>query len=207
MLESSTALLIRHGEKPGHPCAKDTKGDVDLSALGVERAEAYIQYFESYVATAVDGSQPEPIKVDYLFASANTGSSRRPVETLTPLAAASGLPFDTDIADDCYTQAITVLQDPKYAGANILACWHHGKIMDFANALLVVNGQPVPTLPLASTWPDAYDCHTFGWVLQIRYDGQGIVMPEWTRCFNERLMPDDTIEPPQIQQAVTDQRA
>jgi hypothetical protein len=204
MLANSTVLLVRHGEKPGsNPCSKDAPGDVDLSAYGVERAEAYVQYFESYVATAVDGTQSQPIKLDYLFASANTNSSWRPVETLTPLAAATKLPFDTTVPDDSYGDLITtVLPDAKYAGANILICWHHGKIMDFANALLLVNNQAKPNLPPASTWPDAYDCHTFGWLLQIRYDGDGTVMPDWTRCINEHLMPDDTIDPPGVAAAV-----
>src|ERR1700722_3289480 len=31
MLENSTILMVRHGEKPGNPCGKDTKGDYDLS--------------------------------------------------------------------------------------------------------------------------------------------------------------------------------
>jgi hypothetical protein len=196
MLENSAILLVRHGEKPGDPCSADTKGIVDLSPLGQERAARYVQYFDTYVATTVDGTESEPIRLDYLFAAANTNSSHRPVETLTPLANASGLPFDTDISDNSFPDLVTLLQDQEYAGASILVCWHHGKIMALAKALLTVNGQPLPNLPPGSTWPGTYDCCVFGWVLQIRYDAHGIVMPDWTRCFNEHLMPDDTIDPP-----------
>jgi hypothetical protein len=78
------------------------------------------------------------------------------------------LPFTKDIVDDSYPELITLLEGQQYAKANILICWHHGKIMDFASALLAVNGQPTPNLPSASTWPGSYLCSVFGWLLQIR---------------------------------------
>jgi hypothetical protein len=198
MLENSTILMVRHGEKPGKPCGKDTKGDYDLSEAGQERSQAYVNYFENYVAKTNDGSESQPIKIEYLFAAANTDSSHRPVETLTPLAQATSLPFNTDIADDSYKDVKKLLADQQYAGAGIVICWHHGMIVDFANDLLTVNHQQPPDLPTASTWPTTYDCNTFGWLFQIRYDDQGIVMPVWTRCLNEGLMSDDTIDPPGV---------
>jgi hypothetical protein len=196
MLANATILLVRHGEKPGDPCAKDKKGDVDLSDVGQQRAQLYVQYFETYVATTVDNSESAAIKLNDLFAAANSGSSHRPVETLTPLANATGLPFTTDIPDDSYPQLVSELEDPAYDQANIVVCWHHGKILDLAGQLLTAGGQPAPTLTAASTWPDTYVCSVFGWALQIRYDASGVVMPDWTRCLNEHLLPDDTTDPP-----------
>ena len=197
MLENSTILMVRHGEKPGDPCAKDTEGDVDLSSQGEDRAQAYIGYFESYVAWTVDNSQSEDIALQYLFAAANSSSSHRPVETLTPLAHTTGLPFYTKTPDGQFGDLIAnVLSESIYAGARVLICWHHGTIMDFANQLLVVNTQSTPALPSASTWPKKSNRQVFGWLLQIRYDGHGVVMPQWTRCINEHLMPDDTTDPP-----------
>jgi hypothetical protein len=196
VLERSTILMIRHGEKPGDPCAKDAKGEIHLSPAGQWRAEAYVEYFETYVARAVDGSGSQPIKLDRVFAAASSHSSHRPRETVAPLVKATGLPFDHDVADERYVHLVHHLEGRKYVGANILICWHHGKILDFADALLKVNDQPAPSLPSASTWPGSYPCAVFGWLLQIRYDEHGIVRPTWTRCINTRLMAGDTTDPP-----------
>jgi hypothetical protein len=199
MLENSTILLIRHGEKPGDPCADDVKGgDVHLSPAGQERAQAYVKYFERYAAQPVGSGEPLPVNLDCVFAAANTGSSHRPKETVAPFAAASGRPFNTDIPDADYGDLISLLGGSTYAGSSILVCWHHGKIIDFANSLLRVNGQPPPQLPEASTWPSSYSCSVFGWLLQIRYDANGMLMVPWTRCINEHLMPDDTTDPPEL---------
>ena len=197
MLENSTILLVRHGEKPADPCVPDKKGDdPNLSPLGEARAQKYITYFQTYFAQTVDKSYQTQIKLDYLFAAADSGSSARPVETLSPLAAATGLPFCTKIADASYPDLVSCLQTQTYVGKNILVCWHHGEIMQLANLLLTAGGQQGPTLTPANTWPGTWLCCVFGWVLQIRYNGSGAAMADWTRCINENLMADDTIDPP-----------
>jgi broad specificity phosphatase PhoE len=197
MLENSTILLVRHGEKPGGGCAKDTDGDVNLSQAGADRAQAYVGYLRSFTARTADGTSSVTVRPDFLFAARDGSSSHRPVETLTPLAQATGLPFDTGIKDADYaTRLVPALGDGRYADSTVVICWHHGTLVQLAEQLLLVNGQRRPDLPAASTWPATYDCETFGWLFQIRYDANGIVQPGWTRCLNEQLMPDDTINPP-----------
>lgn len=75
-------------------------------------------------------------KPDFLFATQASKSSNRPVETITPLAKALGLPIDHKYADDDYPKvAQEVLMHPKYAGKLVLICWHHGMIPKLATAL------------------------------------------------------------------------
>ncbi|MBV9312679.1 MAG: hypothetical protein JO100_02840 [Pseudonocardia sp.] len=196
MLENSTILLVRHGEKPGGGCSRDTDGDVHLSRDGDTRAQAYVNYFQTFKAETADGTQSEAVTLNFLFAAKNSHSSHRPVETLTPLAEATNLPFNVDIKDADYdTELIPALADPQYANSNILICWHHGTLVQLADELLRVNDQPQPDLTVANTWPTTYDCNTFGWLFQIRYDAHGTVQPDWTRCLNEQLMNDDTTDP------------
>lgn len=80
-LKNAIILVIRHAEKPdqGHT----------LSAAGEVRAQAYINYFKNY---KVDG---QPLKLDYLFATADSGNSHRPRLTLEPFAKALGLKIDS----------------------------------------------------------------------------------------------------------------
>lgn len=52
-------------------------------------------------------------------------------------------------------------------------CWHHGTILDLANALLSSGGVKPANLPAASAWPGKWPCEVFGWLLQIVYDAAG----------------------------------
>lgn len=137
------------------------------------------------------------VALDFLFAAKSGNSSHRLVETLTPVAEATNLPFNADIKDADYgTTLIPTLAGEHYANSNILICWHHGTLVQLAGEPLGVNDQARPNLTVTSTWPTKYDCNTFGWLFQIRYDATGTVQVDWTRCLNERLMNDDTINPP-----------
>ena len=63
-LKDAVVLVIRHGEKP--------ESGNDLSAEGVERAKAYVHYFETF---QLDG---KPLKLDGLFATHDSKNSNRP---------------------------------------------------------------------------------------------------------------------------------
>jgi hypothetical protein len=52
---------------------------------GQERAQAYSIYFQNYPINS------SPVKLNYLFAAANSNASHRPVLTITPLSTATGL--------------------------------------------------------------------------------------------------------------------
>jgi hypothetical protein len=174
MPKNTNILMIRHAEKPasGH----------HLAVAGQERAEAYSIYFQNYQINS------EVIKLEYLFAAADSHSSHRPRLTIEPLSKAINLKIDAGTKDkDFATLAAELLNDATYDNSNILICWHHGEILDFAASLL--NGA---TLPPSSNFPTGkWNPAVFGWVLQLCYDADGKIIPSQTICLNEKLMYDD----------------
>lgn len=130
--------IIRHGEKLGDP-AKDTDTIIDLSVRGSARAAALPSLFESahsqlscalasdssgyeaqYAQQSVSGPAQRFSKPDFLFATKPSKHSNRPVETITPLAAALQLPVSHDIADKDYKTLANTLQDSTYEGRIVL---------------------------------------------------------------------------------------
>ena len=137
-------LIIRHAEKPDD---SDGKKDPNLSPKGYRRAAA--------LATVIPEDFPKPA---FLFATKETKKSDRPVETITPLAAALHEPIDSDFKDDDVDPlAHELLTDAKYDHAVVLIAWHHEKIPDLAKALGVKNA------------PDHWDSTVFDRVWKITY--------------------------------------
>lgn len=198
MLKNSTILLVRHGEKPGDPAMDAAADGPGLSPEGQARAQAYVGYFDDFQASSPDGSQSKTAKPQWVFATAdNPGTSYRPRLTVSPFADAALVPFSCCLSDKRYGDLVTQLYaDKTYDDTSILICWHHGKIIDLANALLSNNGgAPMPLLSTASCWPSKWPPEVFGWLLQICFDGHGMPDVAWVRCINEKLMPDDTVDP------------
>jgi hypothetical protein len=206
MLSNATILLIRHAEKPGNPGAEDKEGDDPfLAPPGWNRSQRYVDYFQSFHASKADGSDPTPIALTNIFAAAdNLNTSYRPHQTVQPLADATNLTLDVSIKDKQFEDLVTELQNGEYDQANVLVCWHHGQIIQLGDALLTLGDTTPSDLSPDSTWPpeDGWPGGVFGWVLQIRYDSNGKVLVDWTRCFNQHLMPDDTTDPPAAAQAL-----
>lgn len=179
MPSNSTVLLIRHGEKP--------ESGTGLSPAGQARAQAYVAYFQNY---SIDGT---PIRLKYLFATADSDDSHRPRLTITPLAKALGLEIDDKHADKDYGKvAHDLLTHPKYDGADVLVCWHHGEMLDLAAAL----GATADVLPPSANWPAKWPGEVFGWVMQLHYGGDGKLVPAQTLCLNEELMFGDCGQDP-----------
>jgi hypothetical protein len=111
-------VLLRHAEKP----LDDT--DADLSPRGRERAAA--------LAVRIPHLYAGP---RFLFASARSRESNRPVETLTPLASALKLDIDSRWKDDDFAGVAAEILGGKYDGAIVAVCWHHGKLAELAHAL------------------------------------------------------------------------
>jgi hypothetical protein len=211
VLQNATILLVRHAEKD-NPSQPDKVGDDPfLSDMGWERADRYVGYFRQYQVTNVEGTESVPLALTHLFAAADhLNTSYRPHQTLQPLANATGLTIDVSIADANYPDLIAELAKPhKYDDATILVCWHHGEIIQLADGLLGAGGLPAPVLSPASTWPGqgTWPPDVFGWLMQIRYDNNGAAEADWVRCINERLMPDDTTDPPGQAQPLSAQTA
>ncbi len=168
-LQDATILIIRHAEKPD--------SGQSLSPTGQKRAEAYIQYFKNFQADA------KPLKLDCLFATADSKGSQRPRLTLEPLGKALGIKIDSQFKNKNFQQMVDEIQSTNH-GKGILICWHHGEIPQLVRAL---GADPAKLLPGAK-WPD----DEFGWVLQLHYDHAGHLMPGETRRINENLMPGDS---------------
>lgn len=186
MPKNTNILLIRHAEKPD--------SGKELAVPGQERAQAYVIYFQNYfIQSSTSLSTSGPVKLDYLFASADSSQSDRPDLTIAPLSAAIGVAIDANHKNDHYQKvADDILQNSKYDNSNILICWHHGEILDLAAALGVVASK----LPPASDWPTKWPGTEYGWVLQLCYDGNGNLIISQTLCINEKLMYDDQNDPP-----------
>jgi hypothetical protein len=157
-------LIIRHAEKP-----KDDR-DTHLTSRGAGRAAALPSLFWIKDAFRTKPARfPTP---DFLFATKESDSSNRPVETVQPLAKALG---DMDIHKKHVNrehQSVVdhVFGDAKYAGKTVLICWHHGKIPKLARA---VSDKAKNKDKLRARVPPRWDDKVFDRVWQFTFDGQG----------------------------------
>lgn len=167
-LSNVTILIIRHAEKPDN--------GPGLSSAGEARATAYVRYFRDL---RLDSG---PVQLDYLVAAEDSEHSQRSRLTLEPLSQALGLKPDLrfqsrrpqDLARELRTHA---------HGRTILICWHHGEIPELLREL---GASPESLLP-GGQWP----ARAFGWMLCLRYDEQGRLIPNQSRRLKEHLMPGD----------------
>jgi broad specificity phosphatase PhoE len=152
-----TIFIIRHAEKP------DDVNDPHLSDKGRRRADALPRY-------------PFP-PLAAILAAKTTPESARPVETVTPLAAASGLEISAKIKDKEFPLLISQVLSEHLAGKDVVICWHHEQIPHLTRAFGV-------NLPRSYKWLDVSDRI---WVLTYLIDG--------TVSFEDRpqrLLPGDS---------------
>jgi broad specificity phosphatase PhoE len=165
-LKNTVILIIRHAEKPD-----DGYG---LSADGEARANAYVNYFKNFT---IDG---QPLKLDYLFAAADSKKSHRPRLTIEPTSKALGLTIDSRFKDKDFQELANEIRSKPH-GKAILIAWHHEKIPALMCALGADPNQVIPN----ARWPDDVS----GWLIQLRYDSDGHLIE--TKRINENLLPDD----------------
>ena len=150
-LRHATVLIIRHAEKPN-----DGAG---LAPAGEARARAYVEFFQNFKFHS-----DQPLKLDAIFAAADSRNSRRPRVTVEPLAQALGLTVNASYKDKDF-QALADELQAHHEGKNILICWHHGELPSLLSAL---GADPGALLP-GGRWPgEEYD-----WVVALRFDGEG----------------------------------
>jgi hypothetical protein len=166
-LTNAVVLVIRHAEKPD-------KGS-GLSAAGQARAKAYINYFENYTVDS------KPLRVDYLFATADSKASQRPRLTLEPFSKAVGLAIHSRFEATQIQQLVNAIQT-KPPGNHILISWHHQQIPRLVSALGANSNALFP----GNKWPD----NVYDWVIQLRYDADGHLIE--AKRINEKLMPGDS---------------
>ena len=154
-LSNATIFIIRHAENP-----KDGTG---LTPAGEKRALAYAAYFPSL---RVD---KQALKLEHLFATADSKNSMRPRLTLEPLSRALKLPLDLRFEAEEF-KALAEEVRTKDHGKALLICWHHGTIPELLKELGV---NPKQLLP-GGAWPD----DVFNWVIELRYDAEGRLRPK-----------------------------
>ncbi len=167
-LANAVILIIRHAERPA--------SGVRLSPAGRQRALAYVDYFQHYRLDV------QTLRPDHLIASADTADSQRARLTLEPLSEACRLPVDCRFQEQEVKPLARALRTQP-GGRNILICWHHQKIPALIHAL---GADPDWLLP-EGKWPAA----VYDWVIQLRCDGRGYLIPGMAERINENLMPGD----------------
>jgi hypothetical protein len=127
----AVVYIIRHAEKP-----LGGEKNPDLAPQGFKRAQVLATLFLQQPGSTRPPRLPRP---DVLFATDFSKNSKRPIETITPLAKALNLPINHDYADlETGALAKQVLSG-KYAGKVVLICWHHGEIPHLAQAFGVTD--------------------------------------------------------------------
>jgi hypothetical protein len=161
-LANATILVIRHAEKPDE--------GTGLSPAGQARAQAYASYFKTFI---VDGA---PLHIDTLIATADSRESVRPRLTLAPLSEAIGIQIQQPFDDDAVKDLARWLEQGK-PDRTILIAWHHGKLPKLLERL---GANPSDMLP-EGRWPE----EVYDWVVVLRYDHDGEIMPASSRLVRE----------------------
>jgi hypothetical protein len=161
-MSSLTLLIIRHAEKPGEGFPGDgftEAGEADDKSLvirGWQRAGSWATLFgsgrggadyptPSFIYAATPGDQP------------NHGPSRRPAETVSPLAAKLGLQVNSKYGQGAEGQ---LMGEVLGLSGNVLICWEHHAII----------GGILPAIPSVSgRMPQKWNGDRFDVVL--RFDG------------------------------------
>jgi broad specificity phosphatase PhoE len=123
-------FIIRHAEKP------ESGDSPHLSEKGRRRAAALPRY-------------PLPPLAD-IFAAKTSPACARPVETVTPLAAAGRLNINAEVDEEEFPRLVDDVLSGRFAGKDILICWHHEEIPHLTRSLGV-------NLTRSYRWPDVYD--------------------------------------------------
>jgi hypothetical protein len=153
-------VLIRHAEKPlgtVAPYGVDEEGRIDAESLtprGWQRAGALVRFLVS--PDGGPGSSGLPIPTHLCASQVGPGSSsRRPMQTLAPLAARLGLAIDVRFRKqelDGLAVAISAIDGV------VVISWEHHLLPSLANSLL--SGAPM----VPQVWPD--DRFDIAWVLE-----------------------------------------
>jgi hypothetical protein len=154
-MASRTILIVRHGEKPepGGANGVDVRGvfdDKSLTATGWQRAGAWAELFAPSLGNASMLPKPTAIYASagatHKEIAAGTGGSksRRPLETVAPLAAKLGIDVNEGFSkgrEADLAAAISALDGVT------LVCWQHEDIVAIANAI-APNARGIP-----AAWP------------------------------------------------------
>ena len=151
-----TVLIIRHAEKPapGDGDGVDASGGPDhrsLTPRGWQRAGAWAELFLPALNQPAELPKPTalfasaPASHAEIAAGAGGSKSRRPLETIAPLAAKLGLDVDLRFVKDKEADLVAALANTPGVA---LVCWQHENIAAIAKAL-APHATDIP-----AHWPD-----------------------------------------------------
>lgn len=153
-------MLIRHAEKPakdGAPYGITAKGERSKESLevrGWQRAGALAN-----LLTSTNGRPQHPAlaKPQFLFASRplRRRGSRRPVETVTPLAQKLAVRINSGFQR---AEVESMVEAAVLCKGVVLICWQREYIPEIAS--LILGDRTAP-----ATWPD--DCYDIIWVFDL----------------------------------------
>jgi hypothetical protein len=126
--QPAQVVIIRHAEKP--PDDIDGPDKDDLSLEGRERAAALVPFFQG---------NKHLLKFDTPVAIYAQGTakqrSRRPIQTVRPLAEALRVPLiDKYARDDVAELVADIKATQRYRGKMVLICWEHHVIPRIATS-------------------------------------------------------------------------
>ncbi len=166
-MPADQVIVIRHAEKPtARPKRSGVREDgtsdkESLTVRGWQHAGSLAAVFAGAAAASAEGGLGRP---DHIFAAGvgkkrvksadgkrhTIGShSRRPLETVTPMAARLGL---TPATEHSKGEEAALVKDALSRSGTVLICWQHEDIPAIGN-LIMGNAKGVP-----QNWPeDRYD--------------------------------------------------
>jgi hypothetical protein len=136
--QATKIMVIRHAEKPANdppPHGVTLKGEREkesLIVLGWQRAGALASFF----APTNDSFQdPSLAKPQFLYASkpVRRNGSRRPIETITPLAEKLAIRINSNFSKD---EAKNMVEEAFLCAGVVLICWQHDYIPKIASYIL-----------------------------------------------------------------------
>jgi hypothetical protein len=125
-------VVLRHAEKPYW------EGDQRLADVGYKRADYIAQYIPKNFGLP-----------DWIYATAGTKASIRPILTVMPLMVHTTAMIDlTHMDDEAEQLGHNLVHEGHHAGQNVVVCWHHGKIPALMKGLGLQAGE------YPEQWPD-----------------------------------------------------
>jgi hypothetical protein len=187
-------MIIRHGEKPPDPPNKTGPFDVQLDGEsgggkslivpGWQRAGALNAFFAPYKTSP---TTPHIATPNYIYAADPKGETRRPCETVTPLAAWLGYKQGSaqfNVSYDIKSGESGLVKSALGLDGIVLICWEHDNIMPnimsaINKAVAISNYSSLPP-----SWPNVF---YLVWVLNLDSDGKSY---KW-HSVNQNLMQGD----------------
>ena len=136
--QATKIMLIRHAEKPTStppPYGVTLEGEREKESLtvrGWQRAGALASFFAPSNGSFQDPSLAEP-QVIYASKPTKRNGSKRPVETLTPLAERLAIRINTNFSKLEFEE---MLEEAYLSVGVVLICWQHEFLPKIANHIL-----------------------------------------------------------------------